>query len=165
MNALPHALVNAAALGTWPSGSLPGALFARVAPFAAQMRFDLLTLEQVRGHSRSKIADTRTLVEFSAHPASASTHRLYAGRNANGPMDLPWLDVEKATVIGGGADFGDDTWIALDYRQTPEAPRVVISTLEYNTASGRTAEPARITWLELAANVSNFLEMIHPRPK
>ena len=122
--------------------------------------FELLTISQISGKERSKIADLETLVYSAKKPSSALTDRVHAGNNTQGPSDLPWLDVERSLVIGGGADYGDDTFIALDYRLDPSGPRVVISQyyLHYGPEGARTA-PSHMTWLEIAANIEGFLAL------
>lgn len=161
MHPIPKALIAANNRAGWPSEQrLSGSLLSIAAPFMSAMDFELLTIDQVSGKARSKVADLETLVLFAKTPCTALVHRVYVGTNTLGPSDLPWLDVDKALIIGGGADYGDDTWIALDYRLDQADPRVVISQFHhYGPEAARTA-PSHISWLEIATNVQAFIATV-----
>lgn len=47
------------------------------------------------------------------------------GSSQETPVELPWLDVEKAFFIAVNRILGDDVALALDYRTNPVDPRVV----------------------------------------
>ncbi|MER5431186.1 hypothetical protein [Streptomyces sp. NPDC002588] len=47
------------------------------------------------------------------------------GSGQETPVELPWLDVEKAFFIAVNRIVGDDVALALDYRTNPVDPRVV----------------------------------------
>lgn len=161
MHELPTPLTDAIALGKWPTGRrLPGSLLVKAAPFMSTMDFELLTLGEIQGSVQSQVADLETLASFAKSTVGACTFHVYLGRNANGPDDLPWLDVEQAVVLGGGADVGDDTWIALDYRLSSREPRVVISDFLHFGPEGRRTAPSHIDWVELARGVPELLGMI-----
>jgi hypothetical protein len=154
-------MVEADHAAKWPSERrLSGSLLSTAVPFMPAMDFELLTLDQISGKVRSEIADLETLVLFARTPSTAVVHRVYAGNNIQGPFDLPWLDVERALVIGGGADYGDDTWISLDYRRDRADPRVVISQFNHYGPEGARTAPSHITWLQIAANIRGFLAML-----
>jgi hypothetical protein len=135
-------------------------LLVKAAPFMSTMDFELLTLGEIQGSVQSQVADLETLACFAKSTVNAFTFHVYLGHNANGPDDLPWLDVERAVVLGGGADVGDDTWIALDYRLSPREPRVVISDFLHFGPEGDRTAPSHIDWLELARGVPELLGMI-----
>lgn len=161
MLVIPGAMIEADRIAKWPSQRrLSGSLLSTAAPFMSAMDFELLTLSQVSGKERSEIADLETLAFFAKTPSSALMHRVYAGSNPQGPSDLPWLDVEKALVIGGGADYGDDTFIALDYRPDRNDPRVVISEYHHYGPEGARTASSHFTWLEVAGNIQTFLAVL-----
>jgi hypothetical protein len=58
--------------------------------------------------------------------------------------------VEQILVFGGGADFGDDFWLTLDFRTTFDAPRVVGNGFAYRSC----------TWFEIAHTFSDFCSLI-----
>lgn len=157
-------MIEADRVAKWPSERrLSGSLLSTAAPFMSDMDFELLTLSQISGKVRSKIANLETLVHFAKTPSTALVWQVYAGNNAQGPSDLPWLDVAKALVIGGGADYGDDTFIALDYRLNRSDPRVVISLYNHYGPEGARTAPSHVTWLELADNTQGLLAVLRAR--
>ena len=81
------------------------------------------------------------------------------------PSDLPWLDLEQALIVGGGADYGDDTWIALDFRGRPLAPRVVISDIPRSEKGNHGTAELELRWMELAPDIGFFLKLIHGERK
>jgi hypothetical protein len=163
MHAIPNAMIEADGLKKWPSERrLPGSLLSGQAPFMSQMDFELLTLSQICGQERSMVADLETLVRFAKSPGTARGYQVYVGNNMQGPSDLPWLDVKSSLVIGGGADYGDDTFIALDYRLNPRDPRVVISQYNHYASEGARTAPSHISWLAIATNIQGFIALLTP---
>jgi hypothetical protein len=59
--------------------------------------------------------------------ASAQVFRFARNATATFPIELPWLDVDKAFFIAVAQHAGDDTAVALDYRTSALDPRVVAS--------------------------------------
>ena len=57
--------------------------------------------------------------------ATARLFRLARGSAAAGPVELPWLDVERAVLIAVNRIPGDDVAVALDYRTSGSDPQVV----------------------------------------
>ena len=51
----------------------------------------------------------------------------FARGAADGPVELPWLDVDTAFFIAVAQYAGDETAVALDYRTGAIEPRVVAS--------------------------------------
>jgi hypothetical protein len=127
------------------------------------MDFELLALDQVAGETPSDGPDLETLRHFAGNPQSARMFHVYSGTNANGPADLPWLDVENALVIGGGADYGDDTWIALDVRLSAVTPRVVLSQFHHFGREGKRTAPSHMTWNTLSPDIESFLSILRRR--
>jgi hypothetical protein len=161
MHTIPQALIEAENLARWPSGlRLSGSVLSSVAPFMSTIDFELLSIDQILGKKSSQIADLETLTLFAKKPSSALHHRVYIGNNAQGPSDLPWLDVDKALVIGGGADYGDDTWLALDYRLNLLDPRIVVSQYRHYGPEPARAAPSHINWLAIAPNIQGFLALV-----
>src|SRR5262249_30734430 len=79
---------------------------------------DFLGIEGIRRESRRGLVDI---------PWAAAGFHLARGSRSPSPVELPWLDVEKAVVIAVNRVYGDDIVIALDYRTDCEDPRVVAS--------------------------------------
>jgi hypothetical protein len=84
----------------------------------------------------------------------AAQYSLYRGTIDQQGGDLPLLDVEKAVVIGGGADYGDDTWIVLDYRPNLKSPRVLASQWQAGTTG------PHLQWVELAPSFEAFWQLV-----
>jgi hypothetical protein len=75
--------------------------------------------------------------------------RIYLGSQKPAPLPLPWLDQEQRLFIAVG-DYGDDTGFALDYRGSPEHPRVVGGFWE-----GKSPDHARL-WKIVANSFDEF---------
>jgi hypothetical protein len=69
-----------------------------------------------------------------------------------GPVDLPWLDVERAFVVAVNRVPGDDVAIALDYRGYSSDPRVV--------ASDFWTDPHQGAWRIVAPTLGTFAEAL-----
>ncbi|WP_372364884.1 hypothetical protein [Candidatus Uabimicrobium sp. HlEnr_7] len=63
---------------------------------------------------------------------------------------LDGIDPDMAIIIGEGYEFGDDTFIMLDYQYNRQKPRVI-----FNKYS-----PGSITWPQWAPNFSSFLRKL-----
>lgn len=70
------------------------------------------------------------------------------GSTAADPVELPWLDAERAVLIAVARTAGDDTALALDYRTDPADPRVVGSDIWTN--------PREYTWRVAAPTFTAF---------
>ncbi|WP_199922856.1 hypothetical protein [Streptomyces sp. NRRL B-24484] len=70
------------------------------------------------------------------------------GSTADEPVELPWLDAERAVLIAVARTAGDDTALALDYRTDPADPRVVGSDIWTN--------PREYTWRIAAPTFTAF---------
>jgi hypothetical protein len=105
----------------------------------------LASLDQIQRESRS--LDMSADDEPSAH-----LFRTLRGSRVAHAVDLPWLDIEKAVLIGVNRNPGDDVAVALDYRTDPLDPRVVASDFWTNPqqCAWRTVAP---TFTELAARL------------
>ena len=68
------------------------------------------------------------------------------------PVDLPWLDAEKAVFIAVNQIPDDDIAIALDYRTDRSDPRVVASEWVEN--------PCGCIWREVAGSFSEFMQQL-----
>ena len=80
---------------------------------------------------------------------------LSRGSQACSPVDLPWLDAEKAVLIAVSRMAGDDVAIALDYRENIVDPRVVAS----HWVDGGKEAP----WGEVSRSFSTFVAKLHLR--
>ncbi|MDN3353031.1 hypothetical protein [Actinomadura sp. DC4] len=108
-----------------------------VSPWFPEPLDFLPDVRQMRRESRSLdlFADDRAL------------SRLFrTARGSAGPVELPWLDAERAVLIAVNRVPGDDVAIALDYRG--EEPRVV--------GSDFWTDPTRCAWRTVAPTFPEF---------
>ena len=59
--------------------------------------------------------------------------REYSSQHTEEIRPLPWLDVEQSLLFGVNLIHGDDLGLALDFRTSPEDPRVVATYWEDET--------------------------------
>jgi hypothetical protein len=90
--------------------------------------------------------ESTSLGFLTAEDASAQLFRQARGTDRAEPIDLPWLDVDKAFLVAVNERPGDDVAVALDYRTDPADPRVV--------ASDFWTEPGPCSWREVAPTFS-----------
>jgi hypothetical protein len=147
---LPAVLISAMKSPQWPTGRVHTGFLLGTAPFLAAM--DLELIQSVESLIDNDIASTATLCTFADNPRLAESHRLRRGSKAEQAVELPWLDVEKAVVFGGGADYGDDLWLVLDFRAHVDDPRVVANEF---LKEGGTA-PTGCLWREITPSFSSF---------
>ncbi|MCM4084643.1 hypothetical protein [Paractinoplanes hotanensis] len=81
---------------------------------------------------------------------TAELFRFAREPTATGPVELPWLDVDRAFFIAIAQYAGDDTAIALDYRASSSDPRVVASDVWASSA-------APYAWRTVAETFSEFV--------
>jgi hypothetical protein len=135
---LPPLLISLLQSGQWKH---PGDMKMReVIPFVEAPVF-FYSLEQIKGWNNispdlSEVADTRY------HEALGSRAVMF--------LTLPWLDVEKSIFIAANARHEDDVRIALDYRTSPDDPRVVAS---YWATEGS-------LWREVTPTFTEFVERL-----
>jgi hypothetical protein len=144
---LPSTLRDAFAHNTWPLGRLSGEKFAAV---WKHVKCDLelaRTLEEIAADT-SYIAGLCTLQNFNRE--RRTKWHLYDGSITRQTKALPWLDTSSATVIGGGADYGDDLWLVLDLRTSQEDPAVIFNV--FTAPNG-----ARAEWSLAAPSLTEFL--------
>ncbi|ASW53797.1 hypothetical protein CIK06_05735 [Plantactinospora sp. KBS50] len=92
------------------------------------------------------VRESRSLDLLTADDASAQLFRLARGTAWTEPVDLSWLDIDKAFLVAVNERPGDDVAIALDYRTDPTDPRVV--------ASDFWTDPRLCSWREVAPTLS-----------
>jgi hypothetical protein len=85
---------------------------------------------------------------FADDPQSSELFREVRGSVAGEPVQLPWLDVERAFLIAVNRIPGDDVAVALDYRGDVVDPRVV--------ASDFWSDPRQCAWRVVAPTFSSF---------
>lgn len=128
---IPELLTSAMANPNWPVGRVSGSRLRTTHTIFESIDFELLrTADQLR---RNGIADTETLIEFAKTPSTRDHVGLAIGSTEKEHVLLPRLDVEQILVFGGGADFGDDFWLTLDFRSDTENPRVVGNQFRFET--------------------------------
>ncbi|MBK1877071.1 hypothetical protein [Pelagicoccus mobilis] len=113
--ALPNCLLGLIELGAWKTPS-DDQVRAALPGVRSGVRF-LETVEAMRSESLETIAD---------HMNTARIFKVYRG-SIDEAKSLPWLDVEKAVVIGVGDEPDVDLAIVLDFREDPNRPKVVYS--------------------------------------
>ena len=145
--ALPEGIRCAMRDGTWPRGRIPAARFRHRLGVTWDVDLELIQSEKAILEDSSDIAQLQTLVSC----CGDEFFRVHKGSTISGRSELPWLDVERAVVIGGGADIGDDRWLVLDYRISREAPRILVNTVE--------REPPRFAGVVLADSITDFLAL------
>lgn len=96
--------------------------------------------------------ESRSLDSFSDDPASSNLFRVVRGSVLGHPVELPWLDVERAFIVAVNRMPGDDVAIALDYRTNPADPLVV--------ASDFWSDPKRCAWRIVAPTFSVFVSAL-----
>jgi hypothetical protein len=101
------------------------------------------------GSVQSMARESNSLDFLTDDSASAQLFRQARGADRAEPIDLPWLDVDKAFLVAVNERPGDDVAVALDYRTDPADPRVV--------ASDFWTEPGRCSWREVAPTFSAFV--------
>jgi hypothetical protein len=95
--------------------------------------------------------ESRPLDMFADDTRSSELFRAARGSVA-GPVDLPWLDVERAFLIAVNRMPGDDAAVALDYRSDPSDPRVV--------ASDFWTDPHQCAWRMVTPTFSAFADAL-----
>lgn len=94
--------------------------------------------------------ETSGLLRHADDPKTAELFYLSRGSRASLPVELPWLDAERAVLIAVNRDSGDDVAIALDFRGNTEDPRVVAS--HWNDAQS--------PWAEISPSFSAFVRRL-----
>lgn len=145
---IPKFLLDAMADPRWPHGRISGSRFQQMAPGLAGIDFELIsTPEQL---IQNGLADTKTLIRFEESAKTREFLALAAGTKCAHKVELPTLDVEQILVIGGGADWGDDFWMALDFRSGRSNPQVVCNQFANGSCQ----------WLVIARSFSEFCRAI-----
>jgi hypothetical protein len=153
---VPGLLLDAMRDGLLPSGRIRGAVQALPQPSAghfAETDLELIRTPDELQPGGSPIADTASLRKMADSTELAEKYKVKRGSAEASPVELPWLDVEQALVIGGGASYGDDTWVVLDYRTGANDPRVAMNVW-------KAGKPSEVEWRELAPSMSEFLKML-----
>jgi hypothetical protein len=84
-------------------------------------------------------------------PRYSAMFHMARGSRVTGPVELPWLDVDRSIFVAVCRWAGDDTAISLDYRTDVIDPRVVASDL----GSGRD-----YVWREVTPTFSAFVRLL-----
>jgi hypothetical protein len=137
---VPDLLLGLLRSGRWNHPGEPA--LARVMPWFHDPLEFLDNTEQMEWQSKSLdhlVEDDEMAVLF----------RLAREGAATGPVELPWLDVDRAFYIAMAQYAGDDTAVALDYRTSSSDPRVV--------ASDAWTGSAPYTWRTVADTFSEFV--------
>jgi hypothetical protein len=101
----------------------------------------LTTVEHLRRESRH-------LDTFADDDEWSSLYRVNRGSASQTPVDLPWLDADQAVLIAVNRIPGDDTFLALDYRENMVDPRVV--------AADIWSTPNQYHWRIVAPTLGSF---------
>ena len=136
---LPDLLVSLMRTGQWRH---PGdSKLTELIPFLADP-VDFLTIEGMARESSGFLAD---------EPDMSTLFHEVRGSRVDGPVELPWRDVERSFFVAVCRFPGDDVGIALDYRTSESDPRVIASNWE---------EGHRCRWTEVATSFSRFVDMM-----
>ena len=136
----PHLLLVLLREGRWNHPGEPA--IARVMPWFRDPLEFLGSTQQMERESQSldrliQDGEMATLFRLAREPA------------ATGPVELPWLDVDRAFFIATARYAGDETAVALDYRTSSSDPRVVASDVWTNSAP--------CAWQTVAQTFSEFV--------
>ncbi|MFJ6686863.1 hypothetical protein [Streptomyces werraensis] len=89
---------------------------------------------------------------FADDPHSAFFRQARGSRSVV-PLELPWLDVDRAVLIATTRNPGDDGALALDYRTDPSDPRIV--------GSDFWTDPLLCEWRVVAPTFSGFVSSLN----
>ncbi|MDG9675786.1 hypothetical protein QCZ28_17340 [Micromonospora sp. DH14] len=101
------------------------------------------------GSTEQMDQESRSLDRLIQDDEMAELFRFARESTATGPVELPWLDVDRAFFIAVAQYAGDDTAIALDYRTSSADPRVVASDVWTSSAP--------YIWRTVAETFSEFV--------
>jgi hypothetical protein len=146
---IPSIMIDLIKQKKWPVGRISTSSIARQDSCKFLGKLDL---EFLRSEDGMK-ADLDTLKEFAEHEQTSKTYGLRIGSQSDAPIELPWLDVEKAVCIGGGADYGDDVWLLLDYRTNGSEPRLIANEFQHG-------ETTQCFWREVAPSLTDFCQQL-----
>ncbi|MFF4319210.1 hypothetical protein [Streptomyces sp. NPDC001568] len=136
---LPAPLISLIDRGLWQH---PGdAVLSKVIPWFRDPLTFVRDPEQMAFASRS--------MDIVADDPHAGYFRQARGSRGTAPLELPWLDVDRAVLIAITRNPGDDGALALDYRTDPADPRVLGS--DYWT------DPEWCRWRVVAPTFSGFV--------
>ena len=142
---VPHLLLVVLREGKWNHPGEPA--IARVMPwFRDPLDFLGSTLQMER--------ESRSLDRLIEDDEMAALFRFVRESAATGPVELPWLDVDRAFFIAMAQHAGDDTAVALDYRTSSSDPRVVASDVWTSSAP--------YAWRPVAQTFSEFVAELRP---
>ena len=79
------------------------------------------------GSTQQMERESQSLDRLIQDDEMAALFRFAREPTATGPVELPWLDVDRAFFIAMARCAGDDTAVALDYRTGSSDPRVIAS--------------------------------------
>jgi hypothetical protein len=137
---LPELLVALIRDGHWVH---PGdALLRELIPFMVDPVVFLSTPEAMARESSGHLADD---------PRLSAVFHIVHGSRVVGPVELPWLDVDRSFFVAVNRWPGDDVGIALDYRTDALDPRVVAS--DWGTGQA-------CIWREVAPAFSGFVRLL-----
>jgi hypothetical protein len=136
---LPSLLIDLLQRGKWVH---PGhKVLMEIIPFLHDRVIFLKSIEAMRFETRGMLPDD----EIWGPPF----HQLRGSKQTN-PVELPWLDIDRAIFIAVNLEIGADVAIALDYRTDFNDPRVVAS--EWPSTEH--------LWREVTPTFSQFVEQI-----
>jgi hypothetical protein len=142
--ALPPLFISLLQQGKWQH---PGhARLLDVIPFLREKMEFISSIEAMRFGMKG----TLELIDDPIFPFLSERWHYAPGSRSVGPLELPWLDLEKAVDIAVALERGGDIAITLDYRTSLTDPRVVIN--EWTQEGG--------WWREVTPTFSEFVERL-----
>ena len=164
-------MVEAICDGSWPKGRISGKRFA-AAPFLKGFALELESSLDLIRLDRSPIATLGSLVSHCGIDAGVfnldgdvkpghdrAIYKVLYGSPYGTVPDLPYVDAANALCIGGGADYGDDTWVLLDFRAYSSDPRVICNEWVYAQCETGARVLLDFRWVQIARSLSDFLAM------
>jgi hypothetical protein len=137
---MPELLVALIRQGRWVH---PGdARLRELIPFLIDPVDFLVSSEAMARESSGHLADD---------PRLSTVFHLIRGGRAAEPVELPWLDADRAFFVAVNRWPGDDVGIALDYRTGADDPRVVAG--DWGSGQG-------CVWREVAPTFSEFVRLL-----
>lgn len=158
---IPPILLSRIQQGRWPR-SLSNRMLRQLSSYITDEEFELfITVDEMRGEN--DIASLELLYDFAEDERRAKRWKLALGSEIGGKVDRDWLDLERALVIGGGANYGDDKWLVLDYRMNQQDPRVIFNWYQHQDGimrDERDPENYQIAWRELSPSITELAAAI-----
>ena len=160
---IPPVLLSRIRKGSWPR-IIRNRKLRQLSQFVTDEEFELfVTVDEIL--DENQIASLDIFYDLVEDERTAKRWSLAMGSREGGRVDLDTLDLEQTLVIGGGADYGDDKWLVLDYRTDQQDPRVVFNWYQHQDGVRRDEKDPdkyQVTWRELSPSISQLANAVQP---